>query len=106
MTNPTVATGPPAGVRVLDLSGYAPGRHALDEVFKNEHAIARQMLIEVDDPKVGAVHQVGIGPKYSGTPGNVRLAAPAPGEHTTEVLRDLERDDAGIERLRGAGVVG
>ena len=79
---------------------------AVDEVFENEHALARQMLVEVEDPNVGTVRQVGIGPKFSETPGNVRSTGPANGQHTDEVLRGLGRDDAEIARLREAGVVG
>ncbi len=79
---------------------------AVDEVFENEHALARQMLVEVEDPNVGTVRQVGIGPKFSETPGNVRSTGPATGQHTDDVLRDLGRDDDEIARLREAGVVG
>jgi crotonobetainyl-CoA:carnitine CoA-transferase CaiB-like acyl-CoA transferase len=78
----------------------------LNEVFENEHALARDLLVEVEDAHVGTVRQVGIGPKFSDTPGNVRSTAPASGAHTDEVLSDLGRDDAEIARLREAGVVG
>jgi crotonobetainyl-CoA:carnitine CoA-transferase CaiB-like acyl-CoA transferase len=79
---------------------------AVDEVFENEHAIARQMVVEVDDPRVGTVRQVGVGPKFSETPGGVRFTAPANGQHTDDVLRELGRSDEDIAQLREAGVVG
>ena len=77
----------------------------LDEVFENEHALARDLVVEVNDPLIGTVRHVGIGPKFSDTPGNVRTTAPHNGEHTDGVLRSLGRDAAEIARLRAAGVV-
>ena len=51
------------------------------------HVQAREMVIEVDHPEFGKVKQVGIGAKFSDTPGGVRRTGPARGEHTDEVLR-------------------
>lgn len=78
----------------------------LAEALDNEHQQARGMTVEVNDPVAGPVRQVGIGPKFSDTPGSVRSTAPAAGAHTDEVLRGLGYDDAKIASMRESGVVG
>ena len=77
----------------------------LAEALEDPHQQARGMTVEVDDPVAGTVRQVGIGPKFSDTPGEVRSTAPAPGQHTDEVLRALGYDDSKIAGLREQGVV-
>ncbi|MEX2228979.1 MAG: CaiB/BaiF CoA-transferase family protein [Dehalococcoidia bacterium] len=77
----------------------------LAEALRDPHHRARQMVIDVVDPTVGVVRQVGIGPKFSETPGRVRTTAPAPGQHTDAVLGTLGYDAARIAELRERGVV-
>ena len=76
------------------------------EALADEHQRARGMVVEVDDPVAGRVRQVGVGPKFSDTPGSVRSTAPAPGAHTDEVLRGLGYDTARIAALHEKKVVG
>jgi crotonobetainyl-CoA:carnitine CoA-transferase CaiB-like acyl-CoA transferase len=78
----------------------------LREALEDEHQRARGMTVAVTDASHGEVRQVGVGPKFSKTPGSVRSTAPRPGEHTDEVLRALGRDDEQIAALRAEGVVG
>ena len=59
----------------------------------------------MNHPTLGKVRQVGIGTKLSDTPGAVRSLAPRPGEHTNEVLSQLDYDSARITTLREDGVV-
>jgi crotonobetainyl-CoA:carnitine CoA-transferase CaiB-like acyl-CoA transferase len=47
------------------------------------------MVVEVDDPVLGPVLQVGIGAKLSASPGRVGGPAPEVGQHTKSVLADL-----------------
>ncbi len=77
----------------------------MENVVTNPHNLARNMVIEVDSP-VGKVKQVGIAPKLSDTPGQVRATAPVIGQHTDEVLAGLGYDAAKIAALREQGVVG
>jgi crotonobetainyl-CoA:carnitine CoA-transferase CaiB-like acyl-CoA transferase len=56
------------------------------EVFDTPQAIHNHMVVEVDDPVLGRVQQVGIPIKLSATPGAVSGPAPTPGEHTADVL--------------------
>lgn len=77
----------------------------LGEALDNEHARSRGMVVEVDDPVVGRLNQVGIGPKFSSTPGAVRSTAPHPGEHTEAVLVDLGYSAEQIAELKSRGAV-
>jgi crotonobetainyl-CoA:carnitine CoA-transferase CaiB-like acyl-CoA transferase len=77
----------------------------MENAVKDPHNLARQMVVEVESP-VGPVKQVGIAPKLSDTPGQVRGTAPLLGQHTDEVLKGIGYDEAKIGALREAGVVG
>jgi alpha-methylacyl-CoA racemase len=79
---------------------YAP-----DEVFTDPQVLHRRMVIEVEHPALGKIKQVGIAPKFSDTPGEVRSLSPLPGEHTGEVLRELGYRPEEIENLRGEGAI-
>lgn len=77
----------------------------MENVATDPHNVARGMVVELDSP-VGKVKQVGIAPKLSDTPGQVRGTAPLLGQHTDEVLSGLGYDAARVAELREAGVVG
>ena len=79
--------------------------YALDEALDDPHNRSRNMVIEVNDPAGSPVKQVGIGAKLSETPGSVRSTAPAPGQHTDEVLAAIGLDAARIAALRERGTV-
>lgn len=78
----------------------------LDEVFSDPHVLQRQMVVEVDHPRLGKVKQVGIGTKLSETPGEIRNIAPLPGQHTEEILVDLGYSSEEIDSIRKAGAIG
>jgi crotonobetainyl-CoA:carnitine CoA-transferase CaiB-like acyl-CoA transferase len=48
------------------------------------------MLLEMDYPTVGTIKLLGNPVKLSRTPYSIRLAPPKLGEHTEEVVSDLE----------------
>jgi crotonobetainyl-CoA:carnitine CoA-transferase CaiB-like acyl-CoA transferase len=59
-------------------------------VFNNEHVLARNMRIKMEQPATGAKVELINSPiKMSGTPVSVRLAPPTIGEHTDSVLNEL-----------------
>ena len=80
--------------------------YSIDEVFGDPQILARNMVIEIDDPKVGKVRQMGILPKLSATPGSVRALAPMHGEHTDELLLRYGFSAEDIKKMREAKVVG
>ncbi|HUJ74271.1 MAG TPA: CaiB/BaiF CoA-transferase family protein [bacterium] len=78
----------------------------LGEALADPHNVARHMVTSLEDPRLGTVRQVGVGPKFSDTPGAVRRLGPLEGEHTQAVLTGLGYAPAEIEALKAAGVVG
>lgn len=88
------ANGVPVS-RILDVAG----------IFDEPHFNARDMLVEVDHPKLGSVRLPGVVPKFSNTPGDVRSAGPGLGEHNREVFGALGLSDADIDRLVEEGVL-
>jgi crotonobetainyl-CoA:carnitine CoA-transferase CaiB-like acyl-CoA transferase len=78
----------------------------LDEVLRDPHVRHRKMVIEVDHPKLGKVKQVGIAPKFSKTPGEVKHTGPLPGQHTEEILAGLGYSSYEIDWLREKGALG
>ena len=58
---------------------------AVDEVFRDPQVLHRKMVLELGDPRVGKVKQIGFPIKLSDTPGAVRTLPAAPGHHTAEV---------------------
>jgi alpha-methylacyl-CoA racemase len=60
----------------------------LDETLESDLVRARDMVIELDQPGIGPVHQAGFPIKLSRTPGALRRPAPALGEHDADVTRE------------------
>ena len=80
--------------------------YSLAEALDDPHNRARNMVVEVDHPKLGKVAQLGVGTKLSETPGAFRSFSPTPGQHTDEVLSSLGYDAQAMAELREKGVVG
>jgi crotonobetainyl-CoA:carnitine CoA-transferase CaiB-like acyl-CoA transferase len=74
----------------------------LDEALDSELVRARGMVVELDQPGIGLVKQVGAPIKLSRTPADTNGAAPALGADTDDVLREIGIDPG---PLREAGVV-
>jgi len=61
-----------------------------DEVFRNPQVLARQMVIDTVHPTLGGIRTLGSPMKMSRTPPVTGRRAPLLGEHTAEVLRELD----------------
>jgi CoA:oxalate CoA-transferase len=68
---------------------------------------AREMLVEVEHPRIGRFPLPNTPVKLSRTPGGVRGPSPDLGQHTDDVLHELlGLPDAELGRLRQAGAIG
>jgi crotonobetainyl-CoA:carnitine CoA-transferase CaiB-like acyl-CoA transferase len=75
----------------------------LDEALDSELVRARGMVVELDQPGLGTVRQLGVPVKLSRTPGDPSRPAPGFGEHTDEALREAGYTDEEIAALKEAG---
>lgn len=93
-------------VAVLDKAGV-PGGPVLtyEEALHNRQVLARDMVVEMEHPKIGPIKTLGVAPKMSGTPFTIRTAAPWLGQHTTGLLEGLGLAADEIDALYRQGVV-
>jgi crotonobetainyl-CoA:carnitine CoA-transferase CaiB-like acyl-CoA transferase len=84
--------------------GFSPIYDASD-VFADPQFAAREAIVKVRDSQLGEVRMQCVVPRFSETPGAVRRAGPALGEHNEEVYAELgcSRDD--LVRLRNEKVI-
>jgi len=79
--------------------------YSIDEALQDPQVIHRQMVLEIEDPVLGKVKQLGMPIKLSETPGKIRFVAPSPGNDTGETMRRLGYSAEDIERLIKDGVI-
>ncbi len=93
-------------LELLDKAGVVAGPiYNMEQVYHDPQVQAREMLIDLDDPELGILHNIGIPVKLSATPGRIRRRAPALGEHSVEVLQAAGFSEADVADLVNAGVV-
>jgi crotonobetainyl-CoA:carnitine CoA-transferase CaiB-like acyl-CoA transferase len=90
-----------------EAGGVPCGRiYRAPEMLMDEHFAAREAIVEVEHPVLGAFKMQNVFPKLSETPGNVRWTGPDMGTHTLDVLHDiLGYDDTKIEALKAANAI-
>src|SRR3546814_1055516 len=83
------------------LGGKIPFGPVMDiaEIERDEHFIAREMIVEVDDPGKVPIRIAGVPVKMSLTPGAVNRRAPLLGEHTRLRLAEAGVSEDEIELL-------
>jgi len=89
-------------VEALKAEGVPCGSvRAVSEVLEDQQLDARSMIETLDHVSAGAIRVLGVPIKLSETPGSVRSAPPALGQHTEQILlEDCGLSAAQIETLR------
>lgn len=77
----------------------------LEQVFTDPQLMERAMVVALEHPIAGAIKALGVPIKLAETPGAVRTAPPALGQHTDAILSDLGIDTEEIGRLRAEGAI-
>jgi alpha-methylacyl-CoA racemase len=77
----------------------------LDEAMGSALVREREMVVELDQPRMGIVRQLGVPVKLSRTPGGIHEPAPALGEHTRELLAGAGYAADHIDALIESGAV-
>jgi crotonobetainyl-CoA:carnitine CoA-transferase CaiB-like acyl-CoA transferase len=75
--------------------------YTIDEALKDPQMKHRGMVVEVEDPELGKIRQIGVPIGYSETPGRAQFSpAPRVGEHTDAILEELGYRHGDISSLR------
>ncbi|HYD62222.1 MAG TPA: CaiB/BaiF CoA-transferase family protein [Noviherbaspirillum sp.] len=77
----------------------------MEETLQSAHFRARGMVHETVHPTLGKLTHVAFPVKMSGFTFAVERQAPAPGEHTVEILREAGYADAAIEAMKESKAV-
>lgn len=79
---------------------------SVEDIVDHPQYIARENIIEVEDPDFGSVQMQGVVPKLSRTPGRVRFPGLEAGAHNKDVFGDLlGMDEASLAELSARGII-
>ena len=93
-------------LELLDSAGVVAGPiYNMEQVYRDPQVLAREMLVDTEDPELGTIHNIGVPVKLSATPGSIRRRAPALGEHSDEILLEHGFTQGEVGELLNAGVI-
>jgi formyl-CoA transferase len=103
----TAGVGTDDLLAILHDAGVPAGRiYTARDMFADEHFAAREAIVRLAHPDFGELPMHNVFPKLSDTPGRVRHAGPALGEHNTDVYGGLlDIDEQEIAALTARGVI-
>jgi crotonobetainyl-CoA:carnitine CoA-transferase CaiB-like acyl-CoA transferase len=93
-------------VEKLDAAGVPGGPvYSYDQILADPHIKARNMIVEIDHPRIGRMKSLGIPVKSTGELLEIRKPAPWLGQHTAEVLSGVGYASSEIDGLYSEGVL-
>lgn len=93
-------------VEKLDAAAVPGGPvYTYDQIMNDPHIKAREMVVDMDHPKIGRMKMLGLPIKSTGELAAIRTAAPWLGQHTDEVLRTLGYGASEIDALFESGTI-
>ena len=93
-------------LELLDDAGVVAGPiYNMEQVYRDPQVLARNMLVDTEDPELGTIRNIGVPVKLSATPGSIRRRAPALGEHSAEILLERGFTQAEVDGLLAEGVI-
>ena len=99
-------TTPEVMEQLIPAGGVVGPVYDAAKIAEDPHYLAREDIIEVDDPQLGNTKMVGVVPKFSATPGAVEHAGPTLGEHNSHIYGSwLGLEEAQLNDLTGRGVI-
>lgn len=90
----------------LDAAGVPGGPvYTYEQCFEDPHVVAREMVVEMDHPKIGRMKAMGHPVKSSGDLTKIRLPAPLLGQHTSAILDEMGFTADEVNTMYQGGVV-
>ncbi len=75
------------------------------EACEDPQIKARNMIVEMNHPKFGVIQSIASPIKYSRTPLEIKNLAPKLGQHSIEILKDLDYTEEEIRVFRKKGII-
>jgi crotonobetainyl-CoA:carnitine CoA-transferase CaiB-like acyl-CoA transferase len=89
---------------ILEAGGVPAGPVlTVGQMHSDPQTIARQMVVDTQHPVAGTVESLGLPVKFHGTPGSIDRPAPLLGQHTREVLAEIDFSQSDIDELLASG---
>ena len=78
----------------------------MKEVWNDPHLKSRNMDVKLDHPAQKSIQNIGVAVKLHSTPGKIKTPAPLYGEHTKDILLELNFSKSEIEDLIQNNIAG
>jgi crotonobetainyl-CoA:carnitine CoA-transferase CaiB-like acyl-CoA transferase len=92
-------------VRLMEKAEVTVGPiYDIAQIMQDPHVVEREILADYPDPEIDGLPMHHVVPRLSETPGSIRSAAPALGQHNREILAEIGVVDADYAKLLDAGV--